>query len=631
MQRKLAAILSADVVGYSGQMEADEAGTLERLKINRSRIFDPHVNIHGGRLFKLMGDGALVEFASVIAAVNCALAIQEATEKAASTEAKPIRYRIGINLGEVIVEGDDIYGEGVNVAARIQALAPVGGVALSRIVRDQVRGKAPCEFDDMGEHTVKNIEAPVHVFSVRSAANEEKQVQNVERPSQLSICVLPFTNMSGDAEQEYFSDGISEDIITDLSKVSALRVISRNTAFTFKGKHVDLPQVARQLKVSHVLEGSVRKAGGRVRITAQLIDGAADGHVWAERYDRDLNDIFALQDEISEAIVAALKLKLLPEEKKAIEQRGTDNVEAYNLYLMARQYSVTASLGDARTAEAIMRLCRRALEMDSNYARAWALIATMQINLRFYMGTEGDDGLAAAERAIALDPSLAEAHAAKGVVLTFAGDSDGARTAIAMALKLDPESYEVNRAAGRFYYSQRDDQAAIRHFEKAASLMETDYWASGMLNHCYKRVGDMEGARRAAQRTLARTEIIIAKDPNNGSAMGFAIDALSMLGRADRAKDLMNRALLLDPTNMNMRYNMACTLIVDLSDYDAALDMLEPLFVSEASEFLLNWSRNDGDLDAIRNHPRFIAMAAAAEARVAAKNAAGHAAPPPER
>src|SRR5215467_8308513 len=195
MQRKLAAILSADVAGYSSLMEADEAGTLERLKTNRSRIFDHHVNIHGGRLFKLMGDGALVEFASVIAAVNFALAIQEATEKAASADARPIRYRIGINLGDVIVEGDDIYGEGVNVAARIQALAPVGGVALSRVVRDQVRGKAPCDFDDMGEHTVKNIETPVHVFSVRTAARNAEQTPRSERPSQLSICVLPFANM----------------------------------------------------------------------------------------------------------------------------------------------------------------------------------------------------------------------------------------------------------------------------------------------------------------------------------------------------------------------------------------------------------------------------------------------------
>ncbi|HWD48744.1 MAG TPA: adenylate/guanylate cyclase domain-containing protein [Rhizomicrobium sp.] len=622
MQRKLTAILSADVVGYSGMMEADEAGTLERLKANRARIFDPHVTINGGRLFKLMGDGALVEFPSVVAAVTCALAIQEATEKAV-TENKPVRYRIGINLGEVILEGDDIYGEGVNVAARIQALAPVGGVAVSRAVYDQAKGKAAFAFDDMGEHSVKNIEAPVHVFGVRATGPHHETTERKPSPAnQISICVLPFANMSGDVEQEYFSDGISEDIITDLSKVSALKVTSRNTAFTFKGKHVDLPQVARQLKVTHILEGSVRKAGGRVRITAQLIDGAADGHVWAERYDRDLNDIFALQDEISEAIVAALKLKLLPEEKKAIEQRGTDNVEAYNLFLMARQYSVIASLGDARMAESIMRLCRKALELDPNYARAWALIAVTQVNLRFYMGQQSDDGLEAAERAIALDPNLAEAHAAKGVVLTFQTKHGEALVEIQKALKLDPESYEVNKAAARLFYTMRNHAAAIVHFEKAADSMETDYWASGMLNHAYNHAGDQDAARRAAQRTLARTEKIIAQDPNNGSAMGFAIDALAKLGEAERAKNLMARALLLDPGNMNMRYNLACILIVDLKDVDAALDLLEPLY-EEVSISLLNWSKSDSDLDSIRDHPRHIAMVVSAEKRLAGEQPAG--------
>jgi adenylate cyclase len=618
MQRKLTAILSADVVGYSGLMESDEAGTLERLKANRARIFDPHVNIHGGRVFKLMGDGALAEFSSVIAAVNCALAIQEATEKAA-TEDKPIRYRIGINLGEVIVEGDDIYGEGVNVAARIQSLAPFGGVAVSRVVCDQVKGKVPAVFDDMGEHTVKNIEAPVHVFSVR-AAQESKvaAAPKMEKADQLSICVLPFANMSGDLEQEYFSDGISEDIITDLSKVSALRVISRNTAFTFKGKHVDMPQVARQLKVSHILEGSVRKAGGRVRITAQLIDGTSDAHIWAERYDRDLNDIFALQDEISEAIVKALKLKLLPEEKKAIEQRGTDNVEAYNLYLMARQYSVTASLNDGRMAESIVRLCREAIELDPNYARAWALIAVTQVNLRFYMGREGNDGLEAAERAIALDPNLAEAHAAKGVVLTFSADHLAALAEIEKALALDPESYEVTKAAGRLHYTMRNHDAAIRYFEKAATTMETDYWACGMAMSAYKVKGDAEGARRATERTLARTERIIARDPNNGSAMGFAIDSLATLGQLERAKELMKRALLLDPNNINMRYNLACMTLVQLHDPEGCLDMLEPLF-KMISRSLLNWAKTDADLDAVRDHPRFKALVAATEARLAAE------------
>ncbi|HUJ46878.1 MAG TPA: adenylate/guanylate cyclase domain-containing protein [Rhizomicrobium sp.] len=620
MQRKLTAILSADVVGYSGLMESDEAGTLSRLKDNRGRIFDPAVAANGGRVFKLIGDGALAEFPSVIAAVECALAIQEATEKAAAgaAEKQRIRYRIGVNLGEVIVEGDDIYGDGVNVAARLQTLAPIGGVALSQVVRDQVDGRMTCLFDDMGEHQVKNIERPVHVYSVRRPEPDMTEPNTGTASRKFAICVLPFSNMSGDAEQEYFSDGISEDIITDLSKVSALAVVSRNSAFMYKGKNVDLPKVARELKVSHVLEGSVRKSGGRVRITAQLIDGGTNAHVWAERYDRDLSDIFALQDEISEAIVAALKLKLLPEEKKAIETRGTDNVEAYNLYLMARQYSVIASLGDTRMAESILRLCRRAIELDPNYARAWALIAVTQVNQRFYMGMAGENGLEAAERAITLDPNLAEAHAAKGVVLTFSSDHAAAKSEIDKALALDPESYEAEKAAGRLAYTMRDAGAAIRHFERATTLMETDYWAAGMLLSAYRQIDDRENLRRSAERVLARTEKIIAQDPNNGSVMSFAVDALVNLGQKDRARELMKRAVLLDPDNVNMRYNLACVTLVELHDTETCLDMLDPL-LKIVSRPLLNWMKSDGDLDAIRDHPRYTAMVAATEARLAAE------------
>ena len=378
MQRKLTVILSADVVGYSALMERDEAGTLARLKANRATVFDPRVAAHGGRVFKLMGDGALVEFGSVVAAVNCAREIQAATA-ASAPGGEPLRYRIGLNLGEVIVEGDDIYGDGVNVAARIQALADPGGVTLSRTVRDQVAGKVAVAIDDLGEHAVKNIERPVHVFALRADVPAAMESATPARPQRLSICVLPFANMSGDPEQEYFSDGVTEDIITDLSKVSALSVVSRNSAFTFKGKHTEIAQVARALKVTHVLEGSVRKAGNRVRITAQLIEAATDSHLWAERYDRDLNDIFALQDEISEAIVDALKLKLLPAEKKAIEQRSTTNPEAYKLYLMARQYNAT---GNSRHRDIAIRLCRRAVEIDPTYARAWAMLALCQSNKR---------------------------------------------------------------------------------------------------------------------------------------------------------------------------------------------------------------------------------------------------------
>jgi adenylate cyclase len=626
MQRKLSAILSADVVGYSGLMEADEAGTVERLKANRTRIFDPHVTIHGGRLFKLMGDGALVEFSSVIAAVNCALAIQQATESAGNDvpEAVRIRYRIGINLGEVIVEGDDIYGEGVNVAARLQTLAPAGGIALSRIVRDQVHGKASCEFDDMGEHTVKNIEAPVHVFTARPADPAGAGGLQRSTPRKKSICVLPFANMSGDVEQEYFSDGISEDIITDLSKVSALAVTARHTSFQFKGKSLDVRQVSRQVSVSHILEGSVRKSAGRLRITAQLIDGESGDHVWAERYDRDLNDIFALQDEISQAIVKALKLKLLPEEKKAIEQRGTESVEAYNLYLLARQEFISGNLGDNRRDEAIIRLCRRATEIDPSYARAWALMACAQESLRFRFGKGGDAGLASAERALVLDANLAEAHAIKARIFFEDGRRDEASAEMATALRLDSESYEVNFAAAQISFRQRRLDDAIRYWEKATPLIETDTGSPVMLVTCYTAIGDTQGALRAAKIALSRAEKVTAQDRNNGIVMAAGANALLVLGQAERARDWIKRALLIDPDNLNMRYNLACGVSVYLQDAESAVELLGPFF-AKATTYFLNHAKIDPDLDPIRDDPRFKEMMAAAEARLAASDQKGSA------
>jgi adenylate cyclase len=380
-------------------------------------------------------------------------------------------------------EARDAADRGILVPARFDdARLPIDARALQTTDLDawaEDPGSAP--FQELIRSLAAVIERQRASQPVKAAAAAAPAVTG---PPRIGICVLPFANMSGDQEQEYFSDGISEDIITDLSKVSALAVVSRNSAFMYKGMHVDVTKVARDLKVGHVLEGSVRKSGGRVRITAQLVDGATNDHIWAERYDRDLNDIFSLQDEISQAIVKALKLKLLPEEKKAIEQRGTDNVEAYNLYLMARQTYITGHDADARRADAIARLCKRATEIDPTYSRAWALMAMGQMFLRFDHDRDSDDGLAAAERALALDANLSEAHAAKARILAQHGRHDEAAVEIEAALRLDPQSYEVNRAAAYLRFRQQRLGEAIRYYEKAMALMDTDLNSCSMLLTC---------------------------------------------------------------------------------------------------------------------------------------------------
>ena len=434
---------------------------------------------------------------------------------------------------------------------------------------------------------------------------------------QLAICVLPFANLSGDPEQAYFSDGISEDIITDLSKVSALYITARNTAFQFKGKSLDVPQLARQLNVSHVVEGSVRKAGNRVRITAQLIDGKGGGHIWADRWDRDLTDIFALQDEISQAIVAALKLKLLPEEKQAIEKRGTSSPEAYNLYLMARGYLESGNIGDPRREEAIIRLMRRATDLDPGYARAWALMARAQNTLAVNRGRGGDNGLAAAERAIALDPDLAEGHAHKSQVLWALGQKDEAKVESDLALKLDPDGYDANRAAANIAYEGQQFEDAIRYFAKASAGSENDFASTAMALSASQAIGDAEGANAFAEQTLERAERILAQDRGNGLAMGFGVLALATLGQADRAKEWMGRALVIDPENMVMRYNFACMTTHFLNDLEGAVELLRPVIVNEPR--LLRAAKVDPDLAGLHDDPRFQAMIAEAEARFAAE------------
>lgn len=430
----------------------------------------------------------------------------------------------------------------------------------------------------------------------------------------MSICVIPFANMSDDPQQEYFADGITEDIITDLHKISSIFVVARNTSFTLKGKHVDVICAAQQLNVAYFLEGSVRKIGTRVRITAQLVDGRTGGHLWAERFDRDLNDIFALQDEISHAIVMALKLKLAPEEHETIGQRGTTSAEAYSLYLMARQTYVVCNECDMRAAEAIIRVCTRATEVDPTYAHAWALLAIGQAKMRHVNG-QGDGGLAAARRALAIDPNLTEAHAVIGKVHFEAGHIDKAEEELAIALRLDPDSYEANRTAALLSYRLNRFEDACRYWEKAIALMETDIHSAAMLTSACHALGDVDGGRRAAQEALERAEKALTRDQIDVVAMGYSAYALAALGDAERARERMERCLLLEPDNLNRQYNFACALSKYLGETEYALELLGPALAKYSRGFL-NHAIADPDLVPVRGDPRFQAMIAAAHARL---------------
>ena len=632
-------VLFLDIVGYSKALTDQQQELVDRLNqaVRGSEEFQKAAA--ADRLIKIpTGDGmALIFYNSPEQPVNCATEISRALKNSS------LRVRMGVHSGPISAVTDlndrtNAAGIGVNVAQRVMDCGDTGHILVSKRVAEDLQqyGRWRPHLHDLGEVEVKHGER-VHVFNfytddagnpdlprkfigaaVQSRPTAASSAKKTAKGQHASICVLPFANMSGDPEQEYFSDGITEDIITDLSRISALHVVSRNTAFTFKGKAVDVGQVARQLEVSHVVEGSVRKAAGRVRITAQLIDGSNDGHVWAERYDRDLHDIFAIQDEISHAIVAALKLKLLPEEEKAIERRGTENVDAYNLFLMARQSYATAFEGDARRLDAIIRMCRRAVEIDPNYADAWALIAFCEVALRATVGRkDGDAGLGAAERALALNPELAEAHAVKARILSEGNRNDEADREVEIGLRLDPKSYQVNRNAALLRFRQNRMEEAGEHWARASTLEETDFGTAGMLITVYTALGKHDAAKRAAKMTLERCEKILAQDSHNGSALGHASFALAVMGEHERAKERIKRALLIDPDNVTMRYNFACTLGNYLHDKDAALEVLGPAF-QQMGAGLIHHAKIDPDLALIRDDPRFKEMLAAAEQRVSA-------------
>jgi adenylate cyclase len=572
--RRLAAILAADVAGYSRLMGADEEGTLERLKALRRELLDPKIAEHKGRIVKTTGDGLLVEFPSVVDAVRCAVEVQQAMpERNTGIGAdKCIALRIGINLGDVIVEGDDLYGDGVNIAARIEALADAGGVFVSNTVYDHVRDRLPFVFEDLGEQQVKNIARPVRVFRVRATLTHpaadapgsplsRNAGDGAERrrheageggppmplPDKPSIAVMPFANMSGDPEQEYFVDGMVEEIITALSRIRWLFVIARNSSFTYKGQAVDVKQVGRELGVRYVLEGSVRKAGGRVRITAQLIDAATGAHLWADRFDGSLEDVFDLQDKVASSVAGVIEPALQAAETTRSANRPTNDLTAYDLYL--RGYGMF--LSSARQIPEALRLLEQAIARDPRYgaALAWAAVCCFRLLFddrsedreadrlkgvafaRRALEVAGDDPASVAnaaqalayfgedigammvlvDRALALNPNYARGWHVSGNIRLWAGQLDIAVEHMEAALRLSPRARvgTVLAAIGAGHsYARRFDEAV----PKLLVAIQEDPGYPLPYRHlaaCYAHMGRLDDAREMVRRLRAITSVVI--------------------------------------------------------------------------------------------------------------------------
>ena len=473
VQRRLAAIVSADVAGYSRLMGRNERGTLAALNAHRAELIDPAIASHGGRIVKTTGDGMLLEFPSVVAAVDCCVAVQSgmALRNADVPHDEAIEFRIGIHLGDLIADGDDIFGDGVNIAARLQETAQPGSVAVSAIVHDYLDDEMARTFVDLGERNLKNIRRPVRVWQ-KSAGAANSPSEPLALPDKPSIAVLPFDNMSADADQEFLADGIAEDIITALSKIPNLLVVARNSSFVYKGRSIDVKQVGSEQGVRFVLEGSIRRHGERIRVTVQLIDTVSGHHQWAERYDRKLDDIFALQDDITLRVVTELQVELLQGEMARFRTSGTHDVEAWGLQVQAAACTRTITRDSNRKAR---ELAQRAVQIDAGYAAPLATLAfTHVIDARFGWGRSRDDEIALAEelalKALALDGDNLEAHYTLGLAALYKGNHNDAIARLETALAISPNHADLSLFLGIAHNWIGEATTARRLIEKAMRL-----------------------------------------------------------------------------------------------------------------------------------------------------------------
>nr|WP_210335079.1 adenylate/guanylate cyclase domain-containing protein [Mesorhizobium mediterraneum] len=579
--RKLAAILAADVVGYSRLAGADEDRTLARLRALRSDLIDPTIAVHNGRVIKRTGDGALVEFRSVVDAVRCAIEVQNGMveRNAGVPQDRRIEFRIGIHLGDVVEESDgDLMGDGVNIASRLEGVAAPGAICLSEDAYRQVKARLDLSVSDLGNTQLKNIAEPIRVYSLRVGTTEAKATATsqpvtsrptTELPPKLSIAVLPFANMSGDAEQEYFADGISEDIITSLSKLPQLFVIARNSSFTFKGKNVHVQEVGRNLGVRYVLEGSVRKSGNRVRITAQLIDAASGGHLWAERFDRDLTDIFAVQDDVTQQIVGALAINLTEGDRQRLAPKHTGNIEAYDYFLRGRElwHRLTKE-----TNVAARDLLQGAIKLDPNFASAHAFLALTHV-LDYLNGwspsppNSREQAEELATRAVALDDRDPRAHWALSIVELYSRRHDVAISEAQRAIVLNPNFAEGHVSLGEaLYYSARADEA-LKYFDRAKVL--NPYFPDVLLH--FQALASFQLGRYEQAVGLLKERL--TRNPVTDVSRALLAASYGHLGRFDEARAAWQEVLRVNP-DYSLEYRRKVLPYKNPDDFELVVDGL---------------------------------------------------------
>ena len=545
VERKLAAIFAADIAGYSRLMARDEVGTLARLKSCRV-IVDELIASHRGRIFNTAGDSVVADFASAVDAVQCAVAMQTAiaTENASGSAEEPMQFRIGVHVGDVMVDGENLLGDGVNIAARLESLAEPGAICVSAAARDQVGNKLPLGFDDLGDQQVKNIAQAIRVYRVRTEISVTQPVTALPLPDKPSIAVLPFQNMSGDPEQEYFADGMVEEIITALSRIRWFFVIARNSTFTYKGRAVDVKEVGRELGVRYVLEGSVRKAGNRIRVTAQLVEAATGNHVWAERYDRDLADIFAVQDEITERVVAAIEPELYAAEHVRSQSKPPDSLDAWECVIRALSLIGQGTRDENTEAEA---LCRRAIAIAPGYGRAHSLLAWALLRRSDWSGdikTIVPEASAEARIALRLDERDPWAHLAHGVVLFRMRQQGEAARSFRRALDLNPNFALAHARLANPLLIQGAYQEAVDSAEHALRLSPRDRPVGTYASIAMAQVHFAAG-RYPECVTWARS--VIEKSPEWLAGHSVLTAALAMAGDLTAAAEARDTLLRLRP------------------------------------------------------------------------------------